>query len=127
MNWLTEFPQMDDNRLRDLKKLIDESFRAFTRSYGDTLETLFEPLRLFMVQAERFMTQSPWIVTFLLIVGIAWLGSRSRKVVLATTVTMLLIGFFGMWEDTMKTISMIFVCTVISILIGIPLGIAMAR
>ena len=127
MSWLTEFPQMDDGSLRDLKKMIDEAFRGFTREYGSTLETMFEPLRIFMVQAERFMTQTPWIVIFLLIVGIAWLGSRSVKVVVATGFTMLLIGYFGMWEDTMKTISMIFVCTVISILIGIPLGIAMAR
>jgi glycine betaine/proline transport system permease protein len=32
-----------------------------------------------------------------------------------------------MWEDTMKTISMIFVCTVIAILVGIPTGILMAK
>jgi glycine betaine/proline transport system permease protein len=32
-----------------------------------------------------------------------------------------------MWDDTMKTISMIFVCTVLSIVVGIPIGIAMAK
>jgi glycine betaine/proline transport system permease protein len=127
MNWLTDFPQMDDARLRDLKKLIDEGFRGFTRSYGDFFETLFEPLRIFMVWAERLLTQTPWIIVFAAIVLIAWAGSRNRKVVLATAVTMLLIGYFGMWQDTMKTISMIFVSTVISIVIGIPIGIAMAR
>ncbi|HMT15108.1 MAG TPA: ABC transporter permease subunit, partial [Aestuariivirga sp.] len=37
------------------------------------------------------------------------------------------IGLFDMWDDTMKTISMILVCTVLSILIGIPIGIAMSR
>jgi len=127
MDWLTQFPQMDDNRLRDIKKMIDEAFRGFTRAYGDGIETLFEPLRIFMVQAERFMTGTPWIIIFALIVGIAWAGSRNYRVVGAAAVTMLLIGYFGMWEDTMKTISMIFVSTVISIAIGIPLGIAMAR
>ena len=127
MDWLTQFPQMDDNRLRDIKKMIDEAFRGFTRAYGDGIETLFEPLRIFMVQAERFMTGTPWIIIFALIVGIAWAGSRNYRVVGAAAVTMLLIGYFGMWEDTMKTISMIFVSTVISIVIGIPLGIAMAR
>ncbi|MFC3087866.1 MULTISPECIES: ABC transporter permease [Tabrizicola] len=127
MDWLTTFPQMDDTRLRDLKKVIDEAFRGFTRSYGDAFESMFEPLRIFMVHAERFLVNTPWIVIFALIVGIAWAGSRSRKVVLATVVTMLLIGYFGMWEDTMKTIAMIFVSTFISIVIGIPIGIAMAR
>lgn len=127
MDWLIQFPQMGDTQLRDIKKTIDEAFRGFTRAYGDGIETLFEPLRIFMVQAERFMTSTPWIIIFALIVGIAWAGSRSLRVVVATSVTMLLIGYFGMWQDTMKTISMIFVCTVISIAVGIPLGIAMAR
>lgn len=127
MDWLTQFPQMDANQLRDIKKTIDEAFRGFTRAYGSDIETLFEPLRVFMVQAERFMTGTPWIIILALIMGVAWLGSRSVKVVLATGATMLLIGYLGMWDDTMKTVSMIFVCTVISIVIGIPLGIAMAR
>jgi glycine betaine/proline transport system permease protein len=60
----------------------------------------------------------------LLMIGIAWAGSRSWKIVSATAVTLLLIGYFGMWEDTMKTISMIFVCTSFRIAVGIPLGIA---
>ena len=77
MDWLTQFPQMDDALLRDIKKTIDESFRGFTRSYGDSIETLFEPLRIFMVQAERFMTSTPWIIIFALIIAIAWVGSRS--------------------------------------------------
>lgn len=127
MDFLNKFPQMDDTLLRDLKKAIDESFRGFTRAYGDALEAFFEPLRLFLVNAEWFMTRTPWIVIFLLIMAIAWFGSRSWKIVVGSAVTLLLIGYFGMWDDTMKTISMIFVCTVISIAIGIPLGIAMAR
>ncbi|MRX49941.1 ABC transporter permease subunit [Paracoccus sp. S-4012] len=127
MDWLTRFPQMDDARLRDLKKAIDDGFRAFTRAYGDTIEGLFEPLRIFLIQAERFMTQTPWIVVFLLITGICWLASRSWRITAGSAVTLLLIGYFGMWDDTMKTIAMIFVCTVISIALGIPLGVAMAR
>ncbi|MDQ2066011.1 proline/glycine betaine ABC transporter permease [Xinfangfangia sp. CPCC 101601] len=127
MSWLTDFPQMDENHLRDLRKTIDEAFRSFTRSYGDTFEAMFEPLRIFMVQAERFMTQTPWLITLAIILAVAWLGSRSVKAVLATAATMLLIGYLGMWDDTMKTLAMIFVCTVICIVIGIPLGIAMAR
>ena len=127
MEFLSKFPQMDDTLLRDLKKAIDESFRGFTRAYGDALESFFEPLRLFLVYAEQFVTRTPWIVIFLLIMAIAWFGSRSWKIVAGAAATLLLIGYFGMWEDTMKTISMIFVCTVISIAVGIPLGIAMAR
>jgi ABC-type proline/glycine betaine transport system permease subunit len=47
--------------------------------------------------------------------------------VVGTVFTLLLIGWLGMWDDTMKTISMIFVCTVVALAVGLPIGIAMSR
>ncbi|MCP8897519.1 proline/glycine betaine ABC transporter permease [Shinella daejeonensis] len=127
MDWLTNFPHLNDGALRDLKKAIDEGFRSFTRAYGDSIEALFEPLQFFLIQAERFMTRTPWPIIILLIALIAWIASRNWKIVAGCVVTLLTIGFFDMWDDTMKTISMILVCTVLSIIIGIPIGILMSR
>jgi glycine betaine/proline transport system permease protein len=77
--------------------------------------------------AERFMTQTPWPIITLMILAIAWAGSRSVKVVLGCLLTLLAIGYLDMWDDTMRTISMILVCTILSIAIGIPIGILMSR
>ncbi|MGG6897866.1 ABC transporter permease [Rhizobium sp. BR 315] len=127
MDWFYKFPHMNDDALRNLKKAIDDGFRAFTRAYGDQIESLFAPLQHFLIASERFMTQTPWPIIILLIMIIAWLASRSLKIVLGCLVTLLLIGYFDMWDDTMRTVSMIFVCTVLSIAIGLPIGIVMSR
>ena len=127
MEWFYKFPHMDDDALRNLKKAIDDGFRAFTRAYGDQIESFFLPLQHFLIASERFMTQTPWPIITLLIMLIAWLASRSLKIVIGCLVTLLLIGYFDMWEDTMRTVSMIFVCTVLSIAIGLPIGIVMSR
>ncbi|MGV4797117.1 ABC transporter permease subunit [Rhizobium sp. F40D2] len=127
MDWLFNFPHMDDERLRALKKAIDEAFRTFTRGYGDGLEAFFQPLQFFLIQSERFMTHTPWPVIITMIAVIAWLASRNWKIVAGSIGTLLLIGYLDMWDDTMKTISMIFVCTVMSIAVGIPLLILMSR
>ncbi|WP_112715641.1 ABC transporter permease [Hyphomicrobiales bacterium] len=127
MDWLWKFPTMNDDMLRDLKRAVDEGFRGFTRAYGDSIETLFSPLQSFLIWAERLLTGAPWPVVILAVAGIAWLASRSWKIVIGCVVTLLLIGWFDMWQDTMKTVSMIFVCTVLSIVIGIPIGIGMSR
>ncbi|MBW8786767.1 proline/glycine betaine ABC transporter permease [Rhizobium leguminosarum] len=127
MEWFYKFPHMDDDALRNLKKAIDDGFRAFTRSYGDAIENLFSPLQHFLIAADRFMTQTPWPIITAIILVIAWFASRSLKIVFGCLVTLLLIGYFDMWDDTMRTVSMIFVCTVLSIAIGIPMGILMAR
>jgi glycine betaine/proline transport system permease protein len=127
MDWLVDFPHMDDDALRALKKAIDEGFRSFTRAYGDSIEALFSPLKFFLIQSERIMIETPWPVITLMILAIAWVASRNWRIVLGCLATLLAIGFFDMWEDTMRTISMIFVCTILSILIGMPLGIQMSR
>lgn len=127
MEWFYKFPHMDDDALRNLKKAIDDGFRAFTRTYGEGLETMFSPLQKFLIASERFMTQTPWPIIILLVLAIAWLASRNLKIVAGCLITLLLIGYFDMWDDTMRTISMIFVCTLLSIAIGLPTGILMAR
>ncbi len=127
MDWFYKFPHMDDDALRNLKKAIDDGFRAFTRSYGDAIESFFTPLQKFLIGAERFMTLTPWPIIILLILGIAWAATRNLRIVAGCLVTLMLIGYFDMWDDTMRTISMIFVCTVLSIAIGLPIGILMSR
>ncbi|MEW9614919.1 proline/glycine betaine ABC transporter permease [Shinella sp. S4-D37] len=127
MEWFYKFPNMNDGALRDLKKVIDNGFRAFTRAYGDAIEGVFAPLQHFLIAADRFMTQTPWPIILVLVLAIAWLASRSLKIVLGCLVTLMLIGYFDMWMDTMRTVAMIFVCTVLSIAIGLPVGILMAR
>lgn len=126
MDWLFTFPHLNDEFLRTIKKSIDEGFRAFTRSYGDGIEYFFSPLQSFLIHSERFMTTTPWPIILILIGALAWFASRNWKIVLGTIATLGLIGLFDMWDDTMKSLSMIFVCTAISIVIGIPIGVAMA-
>ncbi|GLR52040.1 proline/glycine betaine ABC transporter permease [Shinella yambaruensis] len=127
MDWFFKFPHMDDNSLRDLKKAIDDGFRGFTRSYGDIIEGFFSPLQHFLIASERFMLKTPWPIITLLILAIAYAATRSLRITAGCLATLMIIGYFDMWDDTMRTISMIFVCTVLSIAIGIPIGILMAR
>ncbi|MFR0672055.1 ABC transporter permease [Enterobacterales bacterium AW_CKDN230030176-1A_HGKHYDSX7] len=127
MNWFDKFPHMDDESLRTLKKTIDEGFRSFTRTYGDGIEDLFTPLKVFLSFTERLMIQTPWPIVIAVILLLVWLASRSHKVVIGALLALLAIGYFDMWEDTMRTASMIFVCTILSVALGIPIGIWMAR
>lgn len=127
MSSLVEFPTMGAEQLSSLRRFIDGGFRTFSREYGETLERLFDPLRDFLIFSERLLTQSPWPVVIGVIALIAWLASRSLKITVGTVLTLLAIGYFGMWIDTMKTVSMIFVCTVVALAVGLPIGIAMSR
>ena len=127
MDFLDEFPTMDRQELRELKKAIDLGFRNFSRAYGDALETFFEPLLYFMVWLEKLLIVTPWPIIILIMAGLAWIGARSWPAVVGTVASFFVIGYFGMWEDTMATLAIISVATLVCIVVGIPLGIWMAR
>ncbi|WP_319532971.1 proline/glycine betaine ABC transporter permease [uncultured Cohaesibacter sp.] len=126
-SWLTEFPQLDRLDLLAIRKTLDGAYKAFSREYGDFIEGLFQPLLSFLVWFEKLLINTPWPIIIFVIGAIVYLASRSWKLLVGVVISLLLIGFFGMWEDTMSTLSMITVCTLLSIVIGIPVGIAMAR
>ena len=127
MDWFFEFPEMERSGLRDFKKSIDFAFRDFSRSYGESIENFFEPLLMFLVWFEKLFINTPWPIIIVSILLLAWFGSRSISILIGTLVSFLLIGYFGMWEDTMSTLAIILVSTILCISIGIPTGIAMAR
>jgi len=127
MDWFFEFPEMERSGLRDFKKSIDFAFRDFSRSYGEGIENFFEPLLMFLVWFEKLFINTPWPIIICGILLLAWFGSRSISILIGTLVSFLLIGYFGMWEDTMSTLAIILVSTILCISIGIPTGIAMAR
>ena len=127
MTWLTSFPQLKSAWLRELQRVIDDGFRSFTRSHGDMIEGLFSPLQTMLIWFERLLLGTPWLLVLAVVAALAWGASRSLRVVIGSVLTLVLIGLFGMWDDTMKTISMVLAATLLSIAIGLPLGILMAR
>ena len=127
MDTLDEFPTMDRQELRDLKKAIDLGFRNFSRAYGDTLEAFFEPLLYFLVWLEKLLIGTPWPIIIAIIAFLTWIGSRSWVAVVGTVLSFWMIGYLGMWKDTMATLAIISVATLVCIVVGIPLGIFMTR
>ena len=127
MDFFDEFPSMGRTGLRDMKKAIDASFKGFSREYGEALEAFFYPLLKFMVWFEKLLIATPWPIILIVIGARAWVGSRNVKLVIGSVAAFIVIGYFGMWEDTMATMAIISVATIVCIGVGIPLGILMAR
>ena len=121
------FPEMSKESLRMFRKSVDGAYRNFSREYGDTIESVFDPVLYFLVWFEKLLQNSPWPLIILAILILVYLGSRSIYLTIGSLIALLLIGYFGMWEDTMSTVSIIGVCTFMSIGLGIPIGIAMSN
>lgn len=126
-SWLTKFPEMERADLVAIRKGLDGAYREFSRSYGDVIESLFDPLLYFLVWFEKLLLSTPWWLVMIVLVALVYAASRSWKLSVGVVMSFLAIGYFGMWDNTMRTMSIITVCTLLSIAIGIPTGIWMAR
>lgn len=127
MEWLTTFPQIDPSLLLVVKRAIDGSLRALTRSYGRAIEDFFYPLQQFLIFFEKVVSGAPWPLVILAIAAVAWFSARSWGIVAGVICTLLAIGLMGLWKDAMLTISLVVTSTIFAIIIGLPLGIVMNR
>ncbi|RBO84958.1 ABC transporter permease [Marinomonas aquiplantarum] len=126
-SWLTEFPDMSRRELLGIRKTLDGAYRDFSRAYGDQIEAFFDPLLSFLVWFENLLLNTPWWLVLGILAGLVYFMSRSWKLCVGVSLSLLAIGYFGMWDNTMRTLSIITVCTFLAIIIGIPVGIMMAR
>ncbi len=80
-----------------------------------------------LLHIERFLLWLPWFVIVLLVGLLAWRVMRLWWAGLLMAVFLVLIGSFGYWDLSMMTLAIIIAAVIISLALGIPTGIIMAR
>lgn len=69
----------------------------------------------------------PWFILIPLVGLAGWKLVKSWKLAIVFMAMLIIIGSFGYWEMAMRTLSLVIASVFFSLLIGIPLGISMAR
>jgi glycine betaine/proline transport system permease protein len=126
-NFFTEFPEIPRKEFTELKKSIDGAYKDFSREWGNSIDAFFDPLLQMLIFFEDLLIATPWPIFLAILLGLAYWGSRSIKIVIMTLISFLFIGYFQMWEETMSTIAIILTSVILAIAIGLPTGIAMSR
>lgn len=100
---------------------------ALVTNYGDVFRHISDTLLWAIVNLEGLLRATPWWLMLAVVGGIAWHATR-RIVPTAVIVGLLfLVGAVGLWDKLMQTLALMLVATLISVLVGIPLGILSAR
>jgi glycine betaine/proline transport system permease protein len=122
---VSNFPQLDKKIIVDIKKWIDNTFREFAGTWGEWFTELLSPVHWSLVYLERLLLATPWYIFLLLASLLIYRISRSYKLVLGFVLSFCSIGLLGMWDDTMRTLSIVSVATFLCIFIGVPIGVLM--
>ena len=129
------FPSLDNlnescgnlSQTRDVTKGIENGFLAAKPALKTFLDPVTQPLSWMLDGALWLFEAVPWFVMIPILVAIAWFASRSKAVTLFVAFSILLLAFVDHYGVAMQTLSIIFVCTSISVVLGVPIGIAMSK
>jgi len=119
------FPEIVSPRI--LRNAIDDFVGNLVANYADALDTLSRPFLTALIWIEQLLRNTPWWLLVIVVVGIAWLVSRRIVLSLGMGLLLCMIGVLGLWDAGMQTLSLMIMATALSVLIGIPVGIVMAR
>ncbi len=115
-----------DEQLIPLDKWIQSFVDWLVLNYRDYFQVVKTPIELSLNGLEWFFSTLPPFVVILLFIAAAW-RFAGKRVAAFTLVTFLLVGYLGLWDDTMTTLAMVVSSVFFCALAGIPLGIMAGR
>ncbi|MFG0465367.1 ABC transporter permease [Pseudomonas putida] len=118
------FPELIDPQY--FRGAVDNSIEQFVLQWATFLEETFYPFLQLLNFFESLLLGSPWWLIIGLVSATAYASSRKLALAVLIALAMFAIGFLGLWEDGMRTLALMLVCTLVATLIGIPLGILMS-
>lgn len=97
------------------------------KDHGDSFfDGMKEGVMFIIDQLEAFLIFVPWWLLIIAVVLLAWWLS-GKKLALLTGIGLCLIYSIDLWDEMMETLALVFSSTFLALLIGIPLGIWMAK
>ncbi len=110
------------------KEHINSLVEWLVSHYGDTFHDISTAvLRWLLVPLESLLRSTPAWLVLGVIALIAWHATRSWFRSLGLAALLYLIGCFGLWDQLMQTLAIMMVSTILSVLLGIPVGILISR
>ena len=125
--WLNNWPKWLDTPIRDW---VNSGWKVFIAKYGLVFDAIGYGLLRAYSEVKNFIVEAPWPLVIIAVIAITYFSS-GRKV--GTTVFVAFCTFFigflnpRFWDKAIETTTMVVVGMTLCVVIGIPVGIAMAR
>lgn len=112
---------------RDLTAGIETGFLAIRGELKLVLDPITQPLS-WMLDGALFMFDNvAWWIMIPALILVSWFVSRSVGVTVFVASVLVFFGIIDHYDVAMQTMAIIFVCTGLSVVLGVPIGIGMSR
>ncbi|MDT8443852.1 MAG: proline/glycine betaine ABC transporter permease [Desulfuromonadales bacterium] len=115
-----------DEQFIPLDEWIQTGVDWLVLNYREFFQVIKVPVEVSLESLEWLFSTLPPFVIILLFAVAAW-RYVGKRMTLFTVLSFLLVGYLGLWEETMTTLAMVICSVVFCAIVGIPLGILAGR
>ena len=133
--WDLPFPSLDNlhdacpaiAQTRQLTSGLESGFLGIKDALKVVIDPITQPLSWMLSGALATFEATPWWIMIPVLLGIVYIASKSLKLVGMVASFLLLLSFIDHYDYSMQTLAIIFVCSLVCVVLGVPIGIAMSR
>lgn len=135
MDWLAAAPQEEqsfsllnpfDHYTIPLQDWVESGLGWLVANFRGVFQAVRAPVDTVLTSVESTLGAAPAVLVIAIMALLAWQLS-SKRLALATIISLTLIGFIGAWQEAMITLALVITSLIFCILIGLPTGIWLAR
>ena len=121
-DWLNPF----DGTLVPFDKWVEHALNWTVENFRGVFQAIRVPVDGTLSMLENFFQAIPPTVFIVLMALLAW-QIAGKRLAFGTFVSLVIIGLIGAWSEMMVTLSLVFTSVIFCMIIGLPLGIWIAR
>ena len=110
----------------DVQTFIDDATEWVVANWNAFFRAINEVVLYIQVPLEKFLLWLPWWLVIAIVGLLAW-WVVGRKISVVSTALLLLMGVFGLLDFAMQTLAILITATLLTVGIGMPLGILGAK
>jgi len=110
----------------EIGKYVDQFIKWLMNDYGTVFDSIRDSLLWFLLRIELFLKWLPWWSVLIVVFLSGWKLLKFKNGLIYAGL-LFIIGCLGLWNLMIITLAVVLTSVVISIFLGIPVGIIMAR
>jgi len=110
-----------------IRRPVNDAVAGVVAKYGKGFRAIADGIISIVVLIDTGLGLIPWWLLIAGFMGLAWLGARRISLVVAVGVLMTIVGILGLWDMMLQTLTLMLVSTLITLLVGLPLGVVTAK
>ena len=110
-----------------IRRPVNDAVAALVTSQGAAFRAASHAILSVVVALDTTLGLIPWWLLIGLFAGLAWLGTRRVVLTVVVGALMLVVGMLGLWDLMIQTLSLMLISSMVSLLIGLPMGIWVAK